>query len=254
MIDRVLAPNPGPMTLDGTNTWLLGDPAGPRVVVDPGPDDDAHLDAIASAAPGGIAEIWLTHHHHDHLDAVPELADLTGALVRSWWDPDRLEVTLDRWEGLADGQRLAAGGLAATVLHIPGHTSDSVGFLVAGEEPVLLTGDMVLGRGTTVIMHPDGDLGAYLASLARMRAAVDDHAIRSLLPGHGPVVDEPAGVLDHYRRHREQRLDQVRTALAGGAETAEQVVDTVYADTDPAVREAALSSVRAQLAYLREIS
>ncbi|TDT29867.1 MBL fold metallo-hydrolase [Naumannella halotolerans] len=249
MIDLLLAPNPGPMTLDGTNTYLLGDPGEPRVVVDPGPVEDDHLAAILAAAPAGIAEIWLTHHHLDHLAAVPVLAAETGALVRAWRTPTELEVEVDRFAPLADDQRLPAG---ARAIHIPGHTSDSVGFVVADDPgPVLLTGDMVLGRGTTVITHPDGDVGAYLASLDRMRGLVDGEPLVALLPGHGPRLDDPAAALDHYLRHRQQRLDQVRAVLAEGAQTAEEVVEIVYAEVDASVKQAALWSVRAQLDYLQ---
>ena len=124
--------------------------------------------------------------------------------------------------------------------------------LVAGDDGVvrLLTGDMVLGRGTTVITHPDGDLAAYLDSLARLRALVAERGVAEILPGHGPVVTDPAGWLTYYHEHRLERLDQVRAALAAGARTPAEVVARVYADVDRRVWPAAEQSVRAQLDYL----
>lgn len=238
-IGHLLAPNPGPMTLDGTNTWLLGAAAGPAVVVDPGPTDPDHLAAIVGACPHGIGEIWLTHHHADHSESAPSLARAHGVAVRAY-DP-----ALCTGEPLVDGGRVAVDGEEITVLHTPGHTADSVSFL-AGDR--LLSGDTILGRGTTVIMDPDGDLGAYLATLDRL---MDLPGVRGILPGHGPVVDDPAGWLAGYRRHRHERLDQVRAALDGGATTAAEVVDRVYGGLAPELRPAAEASARAQLAYLR---
>lgn len=238
-ISHLLAPNPGPMTLDGTNTWLLGADAGPAVVVDPGPADPDHLTAIVQACPHGIGEIWLTHHHADHSEAAPGLARAHGVAVRAY-DPE-----LCTGEPFADGERVAIGGGEIAVLHTPGHTADSVSFLVGDR---LLSGDTILGRGTTVIMDPDGDLGAYLATLDRLLALP---GVRRILPGHGPVVDDPAGWLTGYRHHRHERLDQVRAALDEGATTAADVVDRVYGDLAHELRPAAEASARAQLAYLR---
>ena len=135
----------------------------------------------------------------------------------------------------------------------PGHTSDSTSLLVTGPAGRwLLTGDMVLGRGTTVITYPDGDLGAYLHSLEVLLDLVREHAVTAILPGHGPVVTDPEGVLTFYREHRRQRLDQVREALRHGDTTPAQVVARVYADVDRSVWPAAEQSVRAQLDYLRD--
>ncbi len=138
------------------------------------------------------------------------------------------------------------------VLATPGHTSDSRSLLLTGADGVvrLLTGDMVLGQGTTVITHPDGNLGAYLESLARLQHLVAERGVVEILPGHGPVVTDPAGWLAYYQDHRRERLDQVRAALADGARTPAEVVARVYADVDRRVWPAAEQSVRAQLDYL----
>ena len=251
-LQLVRAPNPGPMTLDGTNTWLIGSAGGgPVAVVDPGPLIFAHLDAIMAAAPGGIAVVLLTHRHLDHAESAAELAGRAGCGVRAA-DP-ALRLGSD---GLDDGDHVEVAGARLTVVSTPGHTSDSVSLLLTGDDGVirLLSGDMVLGRGTTVITHPDGDLGAYLASLSRLRTLVADRGVAEILPGHGPVVADPAGWLTYYYEHRLQRLDQVRAARVAGARTPAEVVATVYADVDRRVWPAAEQSVRAQLDYLDELS
>src|SRR3954468_1361215 len=206
---RLLAPNPGPMTLDGTNTWVLREPGDERcVVVDPGPLDDNHLRRIADQGP--VATIVLTHGHFDHAEAAPRLHELTGAPVVAR-DPS---LCIDATP-LADDDRRAVAGVDWLTVRTPGHSSDSVCLLLTADR-ALLTGDTVLGRGTTVVAHPDGKLGDYLDSLKRLRDLAT-HDLDVLLPGHGPVLDDPIGVLDYYLGHRQERLEQVRTALADGA-------------------------------------
>jgi glyoxylase-like metal-dependent hydrolase (beta-lactamase superfamily II) len=242
------AANPAPMTLEGTNTWLVGDLGlGPVVVVDPGPLLDDHLDEIVAAAPGGIGTVLLTHRHLDHSESAAALAERAGCGVRAA-DP---ELRIGS-AGLDDGDRLEISGAYLTVLATPGHTSDSVSLLLTGDDGGvrLLSGDTVLGRGTSVITHPDGDLGAYLDSLARLQQVVADYQVAEILPGHGPVVTDPAGWLAYYCEHRLERLDQVRAALAAGARTPAEVVARVYAEVDRSLRPAAEQSVRAQLDYL----
>ena len=246
----VLAPNPSPMTLGGTNTWILGDPDGPAIVVDPGPQHEGHLREVSARA-GRVADTVLTHRHADHSAGLARFAELTGSGVRAA-DPAYAIVTGTCDGRLTDGQQLTVGSLSAQVLTTPGHTSDSTSLLVTSDAGAwLLTGDMVLGRGTTVITHPDGDLGAYLESLAVMLTVVREHQVAAILPGHGPVVTDPVGVLTRYREHRLERLDQVREALRAGDGTAAEVVARVYADVDRSVWPAAEQSVKAQLAYLR---
>ena len=178
----VLAPNPGIMTLDGTNTWVLREPGAERsIVVDPGPLDDAHLDAVAAAA-GQVDHVLVTHHHIDHTEAARGFAERMGCGVRAL-DPDQCW----RADPVTDGEVIDVAGLRLEVLTTPGHTADSISLLVA-DDRALLTGDMVLGRGTTVIVHPDGDLGGYFDSIARMRALVTDGRVDTLWPAHGPVL------------------------------------------------------------------
>ncbi|HWU23519.1 MAG TPA: MBL fold metallo-hydrolase [Nocardioides sp.] len=252
----VLAPNPGIMTLDGTNTWVLREPgSSSSIVVDPGPLDDGHLDAVAEVC-GTVSAVVVTHHHLDHTEAARSFAERMGCGVRAL-NPAQCW----RSEPVVDGEVLSAGGLSVEVLTTPGHTRDSIS-LVLDADRSLLTGDMVLGRGTTVIVHPDGDLGGYFSSLARMRALVAEGRVSSLWPAHGPVLADAAGVLDHYKVHREERLAQVSSALsrlgvsalpADAAEDPElprRVVEIVYADVDESLWGAAEWSVRAQLAYL----
>lgn len=236
----LLADNPSPMTLDGTNTWLLRAPGAEScLVVDPGPDDPDHLRRIASAGP--VAEILLTHGHADHSAGAAALRELTGAPVRALDPAQRLGG-----EGLAESDVVAAAGVEVRVLATPGHTSDSLCFIL-GE--AVLTGDTVLGRGTTVVAHPDGRLGDYLSSLRRLQ----DLGTRTVLPGHGPELPDLAAVTTAYLAHREQRLGQIRAALVtlGPDATTMDVVRVVYADVDPVLWPAAEWSVGAQLDYLR---
>ncbi|SDS71293.1 Glyoxylase, beta-lactamase superfamily II [Nocardioides scoriae] len=251
----LLAPNADVMTLDGTNTWVLREPGARRsVVVDPGPSDQGHLDAVAAAA-GEVAVVLLTHHHLDHSEAAREFAERVGCGVRALDPAYRLGD-----EGLGDGDVVEVDGLEVRVVATPGHTADSLSFVLPAEDAVL-TGDTVLGRGTTVVAHPDGELGAYLGSLDRLHALAEAQGLRAIWPGHGPVVDDALGVLDHYRAHRRDRLAQVEAALVGLADARAEgqvtdevlprrVVEIVYADVDPVLWGAAELSVRAQLAHL----
>jgi len=239
---RLLAPNPGPMTLEGTNTWILRDPVEQAcVVVDPGPLDDGHVDRIAAAGP--VALIVLTHSHLDHAEAAPRLAELTGAPVVArdpGWCRDAPVLEPGRYDAVA--------GVDWLTILTPGHSSDSVCLLLPRDR-ALLTGDTILGRGTTVVAHPDGRLADYLDSLRRLRDLAETD-VDALLPGHGPVVENPLGVLDFYRAHRQERLEQVQAAIEAGDSTAADVVRRVYADVDRALWPAAERSVRAQLDYL----
>ncbi|MGI9084038.1 MAG: MBL fold metallo-hydrolase [Aeromicrobium sp.] len=240
----VRADNPGIMTLDGTNTWILREPGASRsIVVDPGPADSAHLDRVLRAA-GEVALVLFTHRHFDHTDALQQVARRTGASARAT-DP---EFCLDA-DPLGDGETIDVDGLRVDVLATPGHTSDSTCFRLL-DEPSLLSGDTVLGRGTTVVAHPDGVLGPYLDSLALLRELVEEGLVERILPGHGPVIDHPGAVLDFYLEHRQERLDQVKEAMDAGATDARAVVERVYTDVDQSLWPAAELSVRAQLDYL----
>lgn len=242
----LLEDNPSPMTLEGTNTWVLRAPGVEEcVVVDPGEDDAAHLERVAAHGP--VALVLITHRHHDHAGGAARLAELTGAPVRA------LDASLVLGsEALGEGDVVDAAGVELRVVRTPGHTSDSVSFLLdgPGAAQAVLTGDTILGRGTTVIDHPDGKLGPYLDSLRRIADLAPGTAV---LPGHGPELPDAPAVAAAYLAHREQRLEQVRGALdrLGTGASARQVVELVYADVDESLWPAAEWSVEAQLAYLR---
>ncbi|GAB3453649.1 MBL fold metallo-hydrolase [Streptomonospora sediminis] len=244
----VLCPNPGLMTLDGTNTWVLREPGARGViVVDPGPHDERHLERVARTVQeqgAQVAETLLSHHHPDHGEGARYFTELTGAPVRAVDPGMRISGG-----GLADGDVIRVDGLELHVVATPGHTADSVCFHLPADD-VLLTGDTVLGTGTTVVA--DDGLAAYMDSLYRLRELVATAGVRALLPGHGPICTEPLTKLTEYIEHRESRLAQVTAAVRAGDRTADAVVARVYAGIDEAVVPAARSSVRAQLRYLAD--
>lgn len=244
---RIRAHNPGPMTLDGTNSYVIAaaqGPTAPVVVVDPGPLEEEHLAALAAA--GTVELILITHHHPDHTEGSARLHELTGAPVRAA-DP----AFCHGGAPLHGGEVIRAGGVDITVLATPGHTADSLCFYLPddGAHGSVLTGDTVLGKGTTVISYPDGTLGDYLASLALLASLGPATA----LPGHGPALPDLAEAARLYQAHRGERLAQVRDAVArlGGTPDAAAVANLVYADVPANVRDAAKLSVEAQLDYLR---
>lgn len=234
----VLAPNASPMTLDGTNTYLLGDPAhGAVVVVDPGPDDPVHRAAVEAALGGAaVAAVVITHHHHDHAEAAGWAAEW-GADLRAF-DPGMVPGAVP----LRDGEHLRAAGLDLQALHTPGHASDHLCLRVT-ETDVVLTGDHVLGRGTTVVFWPDGDMAQYMASLERLRQAPG----RRIYPGHGPTVEDPAEKVAAYIAHRHEREAQVLRAIESGAADADAIVAAVYVDVPLHLHPAALRSTQAVL-------
>jgi glyoxylase-like metal-dependent hydrolase (beta-lactamase superfamily II) len=241
----VLASNPGVMTLEGTNTWVLIEPGSTdAVVIDPGPLDEMHLQRVLGlvASRGArVALTLLTHGHWDHAQSARRFADLTNAPVRAL-GPGH--------DDLADADRLMVEGLELLVVATPGHTSDSLSFLLPAEN-ALLTGDTVLGHGTSVVAWPDGELAAYLLSLQRIENMTGSRQVTQILPGHGPALPDAAGVLRHYIDHRLARLEQVRAAVASGAADADAVVAIVYAAVPHEVWPAARLSVLAQLDHLR---
>ncbi|MFJ5827801.1 MBL fold metallo-hydrolase [Streptomyces sp. NPDC093089] len=247
---NVLAPNPSAMTLDGTNTWLLSEPGSElAVVVDPGPLDEGHLRHVVDTAEKlgkRVGLTLLTHGHPDHAEGAGRFAELTGTAVRALDPALRLGD-----EGLGAGDVVTVGGLELRVVPTPGHTSDSLSFHLPADRAVL-TGDTILGRGTTMVAHPDGRLGDYLDSLRRLRSLTVDDGVHTVLPGHGPVLEDAQGAVEFYLAHRAGRLAQVESAVAGGLRTASEVVAHVYADVDRSLWPAAELSVRAQLEYLRE--
>lgn len=251
LVRCVLAPNPGPLTLDGTNTWVLSAPgSGAALVVDPGPDDPRHLAAVLAAVrerAARVVAVLLTHGHPDHSAGARRFAELAGTGVRAL-DP----VHRFGGEGLADGDIVTAGDLELQVVATPGHSGDSLSFVLPAAR-VLLTGDTVLGRGTTMVAHPDGRLADYLASLRSLERLCADGVVQAVYPGHGPVLARPGDVVRHYLLHRRERLAQVVAAVGEGARTARDVVALVYAEVDQSLWPAAELSVRAQLEYLGEL-
>ncbi|MFB6555559.1 MBL fold metallo-hydrolase [Streptomyces sp. NPDC056405] len=247
---NVLAPNASAMTLDGTNTWILAEPDSDlAVVVDPGPLDDIHLRHVVDTAERAgqrVALTLLTHGHPDHAEGAARFAELTRTNVRALDPALRLGG-----EGLAAGDVIEVGGLELRVVPTPGHTADSLCFHLPADQAVL-TGDTILGRGTTMVAHPDGRLGDYLDSLRRLRSLTVDDGVHTVLPGHGPVLEDAQGAVEYYLAHRAHRLAQVETAVEDGYGTPGEVVAHVYADVDRSLWPAAELSVRAQLEYLGE--
>lgn len=243
----VLAPNPSPMTLDGTNTWVLGELGTPAIIVDPGPADDRHLEAVRTTLERRDqrpAVILLTHGHHDHSEGARLFAETLGVAVRAL-DPAHRYGT----EGLTAGDRVSVGSVELSVVATPGHSADSLSFHLSRERAVL-TGDTLLGRGTTVVAWPDGSLADYLRSLRDLRDLTAEHGLSHALPGHGPATTEPLTLLDEYLQHRHERLDQVRAAIEAGAASVADVVAMVYEPLPPGVYPAAYASAAAQWEYL----
>lgn len=228
LVRVVLAPNPSPMTLEGTNTYIVGERA--PIVIDPGPADEGHLARVLAEA-RDPSVVLLTHRHPDHAEGAARFASLAG-LPAPVPAPDKA--------------RTVAAGVSLLAIATPGHSSDHVCFLFE-EERAVFTGDHVLGRGTTVIAFPDGELASYLASLDRLAAV---HPQR-FYPGHGPVVEDPAPVLAYYRAHRLEREAQILDAIDAGDVSVEQVVARVYADVAAVLHPVAAMSVRAHLEKLR---
>jgi glyoxylase-like metal-dependent hydrolase (beta-lactamase superfamily II) len=246
LVTRVLAPNPSPMTLDGTNTYLVGAPgSGQAVLVDPGPDDAAHLAAVEAALAARDARcvaVLVTHHHGDHAEAALPWGARFGAQVAA----AGASVAGPGGRVLEPGERLRLAGTTVDVVATPGHTADHLAFRL--ESGAVLVGDHVLGRGTSVVTHPEGDVVAYLESLRR----VQDLGPSALYCGHGPeLTEDPGAVLAFYLAHRAYRESQLLAALAGGPRSVDELVTVVYAEVPREVWPAAAQSTRATLVKLR---
>ena len=234
-IRRVVARNAGPMTYHGTNTYMIDSPDG-LVVLDPGPDDPAHVQAVLHAGRGEIAHILLSHTHADHLGGAPALRAATGAPVHAWHAP---AVAFEPDVPLHDGDLVA--GLIA--LHTPGHASDHLCFAAPGH--VLFSADHVMGWSTTVVSPPGGDMADYMRSLERLMARADT----LYLPGHGPPIADPLRAVEERHRHRLAREAAIVAALAAGPSTAGELTVRLY-DVGPDLRRAAERNVVAHLLKL----
>jgi len=242
LVARVVAPNAGMMSLDGTNTYVIRG-AGEVAVVDPGPPNPEHLARVRRAI-GDAACRWIlvTHHHVDHAEAALPWARQLEATVCA----ARPDVAGPVGRALADGDEVALAGTSVTVVATPGHTSDHLAFRL--ESGAVLTGDHILGRGTSVVTHPEGDLLAYLESLRR----VLDLGPSALYPGHGPELsDDPNAVIEYYLAHRLFREQQILAVLRNGRSDVRTIVAGVYADVDPALHPFAEQSTRAALEKMR---
>ncbi|MBX3285178.1 MAG: MBL fold metallo-hydrolase [Actinobacteria bacterium] len=246
LVRRVLCDNPGMMTGPGTNTYLVG--IDEVAVIDPGPDDEAHLDAVAAAGSGRIRWILCTHTHGDHSPGAAGLKARTGAEVLSFADRDGL--VCDRH--LVDGDTVEGTEFTLRAVHTPGHASNHVCFLLERDR-LLFSGDHVMDGSTVVITPPDGDMAAYLASIERLRRWRP--SLRAIAPAHGHLIEDPAAKLDDYLTHRLEReaqvLEAVRAAGPDGADTAE-LVRAIYADVPEVLHPVARFSVWAHLRKLRD--
>jgi len=243
LVRRIVAPNPGPMTGPGTNTYLVG--IDEVAVIDPGPDSKAHVNAIIGASmKERVRWVVLTHTHLDHYPATARIVKATGAevLAFSKREPD---VKVDR--ALADGDTIEGTEFGLDVLHTPGHAPNHLCFLLE-EERMLFTGDTVLG-GTYSVVNParGGDMAVYVEQLTRLRKL----RLRSIAPGHGDVIEEPKVVLDDYLKHRQTRERQILKALGKDELRIPEIVERVYPDTPKELHEAAGWQVHAHLLKLR---
>jgi glyoxylase-like metal-dependent hydrolase (beta-lactamase superfamily II) len=232
LVRRIVAPNGGPLTGPGTNTYLVG--VDEIVVVDPGPDDPGHVDAIVGCGGDRIRWIALTHSHQDHAAASATLAARTGA-------------ELIAFPAIAEGFELEATEFRLLAMHTPGHSSDHLCYLLE-EERMLFSGDTVVDGSTVMISPPDGDMAAYLASLERLAAR--RLRLRTIAPGHGALIDDPAARLAAYLSHRLEREAEILAALQSGPVSVDELVARIYVDTDAALLPAAAQTVHAHLLKL----
>jgi len=257
LIRRVTANNPGPFTFKGTGTYIVG--RGEVAVIDPGPDDPAHLEAILAAIPGErVTHILITHHHSDHSPLAGALKARTGATiygcaVAGHEEEDTGEVKMEAGHdhdfrpdvSLCAGGEVSGPGWTIEAIPTPGHTSNHICFALK-EENCLFSGDHIMGWSTTVITPPDGDMTDYLASLDRIRARNFD----TLWPTHGPPIRDVDAFIAAYIEHRQERVDQILNALAAGPARINQLVPRLYADVDARLHPAAARSMLAAMIHL----
>jgi glyoxylase-like metal-dependent hydrolase (beta-lactamase superfamily II) len=240
LVRRVLAPNPGVMTGPGTNTYLVG--IDEVAVIDPGPEDEKHLDTVAACGGDRIRWILVTHTHSDHSPGARGLSARTGAPVLGFDERDGFEPD----ETIGEGYRLEATEFRLRAVHTPGHASNHLCYLLE-QERMLFSGDHIMEGSTVVISPPDGDMAAYLDALRRLKTM----RIRSIAPGHGHLIEDPQGKIDEYLTHRGERERAILDAVRAGAATVDAVVEQVYADVPKALHPIARHSVHAHLLKLR---
>jgi glyoxylase-like metal-dependent hydrolase (beta-lactamase superfamily II) len=238
-VRRVLAPNPGVMTGPGTNTYLVG--IDEVAVIDPGPDDDGHLDAVAACGGDRIRWILVTHTHNDHSPGASGLKARTGATVMGFDERDNF--TPDQTIG--EGFRLEATEFRLRAVHTPGHASNHLCYLLE-QERMLFSGDHIMQGSTVVIAPPDGDMAAYLDALRRLKTL----GMKSIAPGHGHVIEEPLAKIDEYLTHRGEREQAILDAVKDGAGTVDSIVERVYVDVPQELHPIARYSVHAHLLKL----
>jgi glyoxylase-like metal-dependent hydrolase (beta-lactamase superfamily II) len=240
LVRRILAPNPGIMTGPGTNTYLVG--IDEVAVIDPGPDDDQHLEAILGCGGDRIRWILLTHTHPDHWPLAPRLKERTGAEILAFDSRDGLVVDRE----LREGDLVEGTEFRLKAMHTPGHASNHLCFWLA-QENRLFSGDHVMSGSTVVIAPPDGDMAEYLDQLERVRPL----RMKSIAPGHGELIDEPHAKIDEYVTHRLAREAAIAAALKeAGTATVDQLVTAVYVDVAEELHPIARWSVWAHLRKL----
>ncbi|MGH8998565.1 MAG: MBL fold metallo-hydrolase [Acidimicrobiia bacterium] len=245
LIRRIVAPNPSIMTGPGTNTYLVG--IDEVAVIDPGPDDAAHIEAIIGASMRErVRWVLLTHHHLDHAPGAMRLSEATGAEILAFGPPRSAGADWSPHRRLGDGETIEGTEWGLEVLYTPGHASDHLCFLLE-EERVLFTGDTVLSGSTTVINPPDGNMADYLASLERIRKL----RLSRICPGHGDVIDDPKATIVEYIQHRLAREAQILEVVADGPVRIPDVVTRLYADVPEALHPWAARSVHAHLIKLK---
>ncbi len=244
LVRRIVADNPGLMTGPGTNTYLVG--IDEIVVIDPGPDDPEHLDAIAGCGGDRIRWIACTHTHIDHFPGVAGLRERTGAEVLAFDARDGLEI--DR--PLADGDVIEATEFVLRAVHTPGHASNHLCYLLE-QERMLFSGDHIMEGSTVVIRPPDGDMAAYLAQLERLKAWRP--RLRSIAPGHGHLIEQPLPKIDEYLEHRRMREQQVLECVRSGTTSVKKIVVALYPDLADELVPMAEGTVWAHLLHLKEL-
>ncbi len=260
-LQRLVANNPGPFTFKGTNTYIIGQ-GKTLALVDPGPEDDAHFEAIMRATAGRrITSIVITHTHRDHVDGLPRLQKATGAKTvgygRKAADPGKVKTSPAGGEytdesfvpdvALGDGDRFEGEGFALNALHTPGHAPDHLCFHLEGTK-ILLSGDHVMGWNTSVVAPPDGNMAAYMRSLDKLMTRDD----QVFFPGHGGRVEQPQRVVKAFIVHRCMREQSIFECIRNGATTIAAILPVVYRDLDPRLVRAASMSIAAHVESLVE--